>query len=154
MKWYVKKCGAHIPENVTVCNRCGWLQGEPVPAFMQNTSIGSLQNEVGKNQAVASMVLGIITVSLPVLSVCIGQGVGIIFGFIFLAASIVGLVMASSAKKKGYVGGMATAGNVLNIIGLIISAIMIILGVVLWGIIGFAFLVSGVDAFGGFENSL
>ncbi|MBR2151796.1 MAG: hypothetical protein IJ944_00735, partial [Clostridia bacterium] len=100
---------------------------------MQNTSIGSLQNEVGKNQAVASMVLGIITVSLPVLSVCIGQGVGIIFGFIFLAASIVGLVMASSAKKKGYVGGMATAGNVLNIIGLIISAIMIILGVVLWG---------------------
>ena len=149
-----KKCGANIPDGSAICNYCGEVHRENTLISEQPTKGTPPKNENGKNQAVASMVLGIITVSLPVLSVCIGQGVGIIFGFIFLAASIVGLVMASSAKKKGYVGGMATAGNVLNIIGLIISAIMIILGIILLGIIGFAFLVSGVASLSGFESSL
>jgi len=111
-----KKCGANIPDGSAICNYCGEVQGETTLISEQPTQGTPPKNEKGKNQAVASMILGIVTVSLSILGTCCGQGASVFFAFIFLAASIVGLVLASSAKKKGYVGGMATAGLVLNII--------------------------------------
>ena len=60
----------------------------------------------GKGAATASLVLGI---------------VGFFFAGVVLG--IIGLCMASKAKQEGYVGGMRTAGFVLSLLSLILSAI-------------------------------
>jgi len=149
-----KKCGANIPDGSAICNYCGEVQGETTLISEQPTQGTPPKNEKGKNQAVASMILGIVTVSLSILGTCCGQGASVFFAFIFLAASIVGLVLASSAKKKGYVGGMATAGRVLNIIGLIVSILLTIYVFVLLGMLGIAAVVNGADILSEFMESL
>lgn len=65
----------------------------------------------GKNFAVASMVCGI-AAAAAILLVEIEEMV-----LVGLALGIVAIVMAVIAKKKGYVGGMRSAGFVLGIIG-------------------------------------
>ena len=69
----------------------------------------------GKGLAVASLVLGIVSLFL-----------GIIPG-------VVGIVLAVIAKKNGFTGGMATAGLVLSIIG-VVSGIVILIacGGMMW----------------------
>ena len=64
---------------------------------------------------VASLVLGIISVVLAVL----------FSGFCWLAAilGLIGIVLGTSARKKGQ-DGVATAGLVLSIIGLILGLLM------------------------------
>jgi len=64
----------------------------------------------GKGKAIAALVLGIIAIFLPI-------------PFLDLACGIVGLVLASSAKKEGFTGGLRTAGFVLSIIGTIWGAL-------------------------------
>lgn len=74
-------------------------------------------NVPGKGQAIASLVLGIISVVLwwfgysAIVSVILG---------------VIGLVLAGNAKKAGFVGGMRTAGFVLSLIGLIGGAIVLV----------------------------
>lgn len=74
-------------------------------------------NVPGKGQAIASLVLGIISVVLwwfgysAIVSVVLG---------------IVGLILAGNAKKVGFVGGVRTAGFVLSLIGLIGGAIVLV----------------------------
>lgn len=67
--------------------------------------------------AVASLVLGILSVI-----VCC-------FTFLCIPLSVVGLVLGIVAKKRGS-SGMATAGIVLNAVGLALSVILIILYIV------------------------
>ena len=67
--------------------------------------------------AVASLVLGIISV------VCIFLWLTIWGTYIGLAAGIVGLVLGVKARKEG-TSGLATAGFVLAIIGLVLNAIL------------------------------
>ena len=84
-------------------NQYGYQQpGMPVP---------------GKNKAVASLVLGIVSVVFWFF------GMGAVIG---LAAGIVGIVMAVLAKKEGFVGGMQMAGFICSIIGAAGSAIAFI----------------------------
>ena len=64
-------------------------------------------NEPGKNQAIASLVLGIASLVIP---------------YANLILAIIGIVMATQAKKLGNTGGMVTAGLVLSIIGIVIGA--------------------------------
>lgn len=64
----------------------------------------------GKNKAVASLVLGIISI------VFIWGGFS---GFVSLILGVIGLVLASSAKKDGFNEGIRTAGFVTCLIGLI-----------------------------------
>ena len=73
----------------------------------------------GKGKATGSLVCGIISLAL---AICLGwlYGIG---GLIGLILGIVGLVMASGAKKEGFVGGTQTAGFVLSLLGLIFGAI-------------------------------
>lgn len=88
----------------------------------------------GKGAATASMVLGIISVVLW------------FFGYSALVSvilGIVGLILASNAKKAGFVGGMQTAGFVLSLIGLIGGAIFFVACVACAGAIG---AVGGSDA--------
>lgn len=74
-------------------------------------------NVPGKGQAIASLVLGIISVVLwwfgysAIVSVILG---------------VIGLVLAGNAKKAGFVGGMRTAGFVLSLIGLIGGAFFLV----------------------------
>lgn len=74
-------------------------------------------NVPGKGAATGSLVLGIIAVVFwwfgvsSILSVILG---------------IVGLILASNAKKAGFEGGMRTAGFVLSLIGLIGGAIIFV----------------------------
>jgi len=75
---------------------------------------GPPPNQEGKGAAIASLVLGIIALVsfwYPIVNIA------------SLILSIVGLVLAISARKKGFVGGMATAGLVLSIIALVLSGI-------------------------------
>lgn len=68
----------------------------------------------GKNNATASLVLGIISVVLW------------FFGYssiISVILGIIGLIQAGKAKELGYQDGILTAGRILSIIGLIGGAL-------------------------------
>ncbi|MCR4962818.1 MAG: DUF4190 domain-containing protein [Firmicutes bacterium] len=71
----------------------------------------------GKNAAIASMVLGIISIVLW------------FFGFtaiISVILGIIGLILAGKSKKAGYHDGIRTAGFVLSLIGLIGGAVFFV----------------------------
>ena len=74
-------------------------------------------SNVGKNKAIASLVLGIVGIVLAWFTW---------LALIGLAASIIGIVMAVGAKKvlPAQNSGMATAGMVCSIIGLVLCAIV------------------------------
>lgn len=89
------------------------------------------ENQVvpGKGAATASMVLGIISVVLW------------FFGYSALVSvvlGIIGLVLAGSAKKAGFEGGIRTAGFVLSLIGLIGGALFFVACVACAGAMGAA----------------
>lgn len=67
----------------------------------------------GKSKATASLVMGIIGLVLDFLVFWIvAPAIGCILG-------VVGVIMASGAKKEGYVGGIATGGLVCSIISIV-----------------------------------
>jgi len=70
-------------------------------------------NEPGKGLAIASLILGIAGV---VFSWMMGFG-GL--------PSLIGLILAIVAKKKGFSGGIATAGLIISIIGIVLNGIII-----------------------------
>lgn len=90
---------------------------------------GNYGQQPGKGAAIASLVLGIIAIVLW----WFGYS-----SFISLILSIIGLVLASNAKKAGYTGGIRTAGFVLSLIGLIGGAVIFISCVACAGLIGAA----------------
>ena len=71
------------------------------------------QNVPGKGAATGALVLGIVGL---VIALFINGPVG-------LVAGIVGLVMASKAKKEGFSGGIQTAGFVLSILAVVFGAL-------------------------------
>lgn len=83
----------------------------------------------GKNKAIASLVLGIISVVLwffgysSILSVVLG---------------IIGVVMASKSKEEGYDENIRTAGFILSVIGVIGGAIFFVACVACVGMAGIA----------------
>ncbi len=83
----------------------------------------------GKGAAVASLILGIISVVLW------------FFGYTAIGSlvlGIIGLVLASVAKKAGNTSGMRTAGFVLSLIGVIGGGIVFVACVACAGCIGAA----------------
>ena len=89
------------------------------------------ENQVvpGKGAATSSMVLGIISVVLW------------FFGYSALVSvvlGIIGLVLAGSAKKAGFEGGIRTAGFVLSLISLIGGALVFVACVACVGTLGAA----------------
>lgn len=74
-------------------------------------------SEPGKGAAIGSLVCGIVAIVFWFFGVtAIGS---VILG-------IVGIVLAASAKKAGFHGGLQTAGFVLSLLGLIFGAIFFI----------------------------
>ncbi len=83
----------------------------------------------GKGAATASLVLGIISIVFWFF------GMGAIVGLI---TGVIGLILASSAKKAGFVGGLRTAGFVCSLIGVIGSALIFVACVACVGALGAA----------------
>ncbi|MCR4755302.1 MAG: hypothetical protein K5868_07185 [Lachnospiraceae bacterium] len=86
-------------------------------------------NVPGKGAATASMVLGIIAVVFWFF----GWG-----ALVSVICGIIGLILASNAKKAGFDGGIRTAGFVLSLIGLIGGAFVFLACVACAGAIGAA----------------
>ena len=80
------------------------------------TENGNSSNQAGSGLAKASLVLGIISLVCLVINWMYLSLVSIILG-------IIGLVLASSAKKEGNKSGIRTAGFVTSLIGLILGVL-------------------------------
>lgn len=94
-----------------------------------NASGASNGNEPGKGAAIASLVLGVVSI------VTWFFGMGALIGLI---TGIIGLICASNAKKAGFAGGMRTAGFVCSLIGVIGSALVFVACVACVGVLGTA----------------
>lgn len=88
---------------------------------------GYQYNTPGKGQAIASLIVGVISV------VCWFFGYSAILSVIL---GIVGLILAGNSKKAGYYGGMRTAGFILSLIGLIGGAVVFVACIACVGAIG------------------
>lgn len=86
-------------------------------------------DEPGKGAAIASLVLGIVSI------VCWFFGMG---AFLGLITGLIGVICASSSKKAGYTGGIQTGGLVCSIIGLVVSAVVFVACVACVGALGTA----------------
>ncbi len=142
---YCRNCGAKLEDGQKFCPQCGTPTGESKASEASEDSSKSsgqsgqqeqqyqyqqsydqqaqqnqqqyqqqyqqpyAQDEPGRGDAIASMVLGIIAI------LCWFFGWSAIVSVIL---AVVGLVLATNAKKKGYTGGMQTAGFVLCIVSL------------------------------------
>ena len=80
-------------------------------------SISEDEANLAKSKATTSMVLGIISVSISWM---------FFLGAVSVALGIIGLIMASKAKKLGFEGSTRTAGFILSIIGISIEGIVCI----------------------------
>ena len=89
-------------------------QAPPPPSYHQQAPYQQHQsnyNQPGRGKAIGSLVLGIISIVF-----CYMPFVGLVCG-------IVGLVMASQARREGFNGGMRQGGVVTSIIGIVVSSI-------------------------------
>ncbi len=110
-----KKCGAQIEEGAAFCTSCG----EAVEAQTQENVTEQAINPTvapeeapaqGKGFAIASLVLGIVS----------------FFCFAIIAGPLA-IIFGAIARNKGQ-GGMATAGLICGIIGLVVYIVMLIAG--------------------------
>ena len=88
------------------------------PNFTQQPVPGPAGEQPGKGKAIASLVLGIISLAFMWMP------------FFGLVLGIVGLVLAASAGKEGFRGGLKTAGFVCSLIGTIIGAFYLVLFII------------------------
>ena len=140
---HCSKCGFQNRDGVEICGGCGArLNVAPQPqriygsqsgnayppvqnrGYQQNSQMRYPQgyqmangNRPGKGTAIASLVLGIVSIVCWFL---------LMFSFIGVITGIVGIVCSVLSKKAGYRGGLQTAGLVLSIIGTAISAIVFV----------------------------
>lgn len=77
-----------------------------------------MENNKGKNLAIASIVLGVISI----LSFNIGA-IGLILGLI---CGIVGLVLSNKSKNENYNNTIRTVGFVCSIVGIVINVFLLI----------------------------
>lgn len=85
-----------------------------------------------KGKQITSMVLGI-------LSICWGcAGTTIFGGIIGLALGIVAIILSSGVKNAGAENGMSKAGFICGLIGTILSAVTLIIGIACVGCVACA----------------
>ena len=120
-----KNCGTYDDTGAKFCPNCGasLTEQEAAPATPAAQPAAVTQNPVfnnapvqnvpqpGKGMAIAALVLGIVS-----------------FFCTPIVTGVLGIVFGCVAKSKGYPGGMATAGIVCGVIGLILWVLMLIGG--------------------------
>lgn len=109
MAKFCKNCGSELKEGADVCVKCGKVIAE------ENTQVSTGTNPA-QGSSVAALITGIASVVLswiPWVS------------FAALGSGIAAIILGAKARKKSPAGktGMATAGLVLGIIGVCLSAI-------------------------------
>lgn len=121
-----KNCGTLNDPNSKFCTSCGAdlslaNEGEtpvtPQPTYDAYNAAPQypVQNpQDGKGFAIASLVLGIVS----------------FFCFAFISGTL-GIIFGVVAKNKGYKGGMATAGIVCGVIGIVLWILMMIGGLLI-----------------------
>ncbi len=85
--------------------------------------------ERGKGKAVASMVLGII--SLVLLVTGYGAAVSVLL-------SIIGMALAGSSKRDGYTGSVRTTGVILNMFGVVVGIVVFVACIACVGVFGYS----------------
>lgn len=95
----------------------------------QNNSMPQKDNGSvpGKGAATGSLVCGIVAVVFWFFGVT---------SILSLILGVVGLILASSAKKAGFDGGIRTAGFVLSLLGVIFGAVIFVACVACAGALG------------------
>lgn len=121
---YCVNCGNKIEKNDTFCSKCG----KNVKLETTNT------NEEGKDRALASMIIGIISM---------------LVGIFFIPLPIIGLILGLSYKGKC---SEKTTGIVLNVISLILSIIYLIFSIIFGFIFG-AVMLDGIFNDHGFDDN-
>ncbi len=86
----------------------------PPPPPMSGPVGGAPQSE-GKGMAIASMVLGIVSVAL-----CL-------YWFLSIPAGIVAIVLGVLARRKGVGAGMALAGIITGAVGFVFGLVIVVL---------------------------
>lgn len=95
------------------------------------------QNIPGKNAAIGSLVCGIVSIVFWFFGIT---------SILSLILGIVGLVLASNAKKAGFEGSLRTAGFVLSIIGTVFGALIFVSCIACAGVLGAAGGLSALSA--------
>lgn len=120
-------CGQALTDTTgAFCPKCGAAKGtQQNSSFNQgNPQYGAYPGpQAGKGKAIASLILGIaaMTIPVPVLDIILG---------------VVGIILAVSSKNDGFTGGVRVGGFVCSIIGTIWATIYTI--VILSGVAMFA----------------
>lgn len=79
----------------------------------------------GKGKAIAALILGIVSVAL-----CL-------YWFIAIPAGIVAIILGLQARRVGIAAGQATAGLITGIIGVALSGVLVLLGLMGGGLDGY-----------------
>lgn len=151
---YCKQCGSQVPDNTKFCPFCGTVVSEQPTDGTPAANVGqpnrgweyspnSYQPPIyqqpprpvenpGKGLGIASLVLGIIG--------CLLFAFPFYLGFFCFAASVVGIVLAAvSMKKSKAVGastGLAVAGLVVSICGVVVAFVALCIVIVAVGFAG------------------
>ena len=119
---FCTKCGSTLSEN-GVCPVCDVPVSDPINPELVFDQPPAASNP-GKGLGITGMVMGIVSLLCNTVCSCM---YGSVLGF---PLSIVGLILSIIAKKKskaaGCSNGMATAGFVMNLIGVILCALAIL----------------------------
>lgn len=118
-------CGSQMPDDALVCTNCGSpLSGSTIPGQNYQQQYTSPGNGSDINtKAVIALIFGIggllLTLAAPIL-----PGVSSVVGIVLCTVGIIFGVKARNETPVGYPGkGMATAGLVCAIIGVVIGVI-------------------------------
>lgn len=114
---YCSNCGTKIENDNTFCTNCGQsIKNNPSQETIQNnlqqTGANSPQNNPIEGTAVASLIIGVLAVTLS-----------FIISLFTLPLSITGFVLGISCKQKN---GTKTAGIILNCLSVLIGIIVLI----------------------------
>ncbi len=81
----------------------------------------------GRGAAITSLILGIIAIVLSFFGLVASEWWVLTFPIIALVVGIVGMVLAASARRRGYKGGIRIVGLIFSLIGIICGIVFIIL---------------------------
>lgn len=88
-----------------------------------------MENKQSNTLAVVGLILGIVSIVFPWIPY---------IGFLALPAGIVGIILSAKGRKVPTGKGMATAGLVLSIIGVVLSGIVVLCAICAIGTVGCA----------------